>query len=203
MTQEKTPTKELSKYIEEIAQKAGFHFKASEEGGLIRFTDSSHFYWTISGELPLTYKGDKVILRFNTRDVNYINALGAATESTAMFRCGPIDGERRLNDISETLTLPPHLPWTEIGCRREFNYYLEVWRQDNRKRENFKIRPHLDCTIEQEIIDMFEEVHSIVEKQFPHLTKILMYPSRWARENYGKFIEDSLNGEYSLLRSST
>lgn len=199
---EKPTSEELAKYVGDIAQKVGFSFDARKSDGLsdglIQFSEPEHFYWTIRGGLPLIYDGKKAELKFITRDVYYINALGRATDGIALFRYSGVDGERRFNDVEETLIFPE----LQVGCKRERCYYDSFWRQKiGRTREEFKSSYGRDQESAKDIRLMLEEARRIVREQFPNLTEILDSPHYWARENYGQPVDDVLNAEYSLLKT--
>ncbi len=191
---QKPTSKELAGYVGNIAQRAGFHFGANEGSPIILLSSPDNYYWTISGELPSVYNGKKAKLRFETRDVNYINALGSSLDRVALF--GGWDGERRFNDVEETLILPG----LQIGCKRESYHYNSFWREKiGRQREDFGRYER-----NKEVADirrMLEEAGKVVREQYPNLVGILDSPHYWARENYGQPIDNILNAELSLLKT--
>lgn len=195
--EQKPPSEELARFVRSVAQSAGFYFKADEGSPLILLNSSDHYYWTINGKLPLIYNGKKAELKFETRDVHYVNALGRATDGVALFRYSDIDGERRFNDIEETLVLCG----LQVGGKREYSYYNSFWRKKiGKQREDFECR--FEKSQEAENIRlMLEEAGKIVGERFPNFVGILDSPHYWARENYGQSIDDVLNAEFSLLKT--
>ncbi|MDD5191671.1 MAG: hypothetical protein PHH54_03285 [Candidatus Nanoarchaeia archaeon] len=186
-TEPKPPTgAELTKYMGKLGEVTGIRFDGEVDGGIAQLRTPYQYRWYVRGKFDLIVGNNPLTLNIETHDRDYFNQLrqNMADEDNCMFN-PPEDGNCREKDTNFEMFINNGL-FSFHG--RDNSYRLS---KDLSKKGGSITVNRFNMIDDDEIAGLFQKYSSILEEakeyvfsNYPKSAYLLVYPHKWALENF-------------------